>query len=383
MNIYSNQILKMVTLSFLFFISCNKPIKRENIETIQVNLKTEEVEVSFDDYFSSRKVIALETNENSIFSQIDRISFYEHKIFVLDRKLNSIFVFNENDGSFLYKIKNIGRGPQEYTGLMDFTIDEKNNNLVLYTHRPYGLYIHKLDGAFVKKVRLDNFYINMASIDGKILFLNRDVKNECLLFDYNLAKAEEQGFLDISDRDKTYSDHILGTPFLTKDKNIHLSFPYSETIYEKNEKGVEAKYYVDFGTQKMPEDIYKLKKSFRELFDYGETNNYGYGICNFRENKDYITFNYQLTNLAIYSKKTKKTKKIKRIINDDMVYGNYLAHDGNDNNFVLQYPAKVFKKQMNIYKEEDIWDKVPNHIKKLDSLVTDNDNPVLMIYKFK
>ena len=231
MNIYSNQILKMVILSFLFFISCNRPIKKENIETIKVNLKTEAVEVSFDDYFSSSKVIALETNENSIFSQIDRISFYDNKIFILDRKLNSILVFNENNGSFLFKIKNIGRGPQEYTGLMDFTIDEKNNNIVLYTDRPYGLYIHNLDGTFIKKVGLNNFYINIASIDGKILFLNRDVNNEYLLFDYDVAKSEEQGFLDISDRDKTYSDHILGTPFLTKDKNIHLSFPYSETIY--------------------------------------------------------------------------------------------------------------------------------------------------------
>lgn len=382
MNTNLKRIFIILTISFIFFTSCNKAVKNENLESIKVDIKAEPIAVKFKDYFSSQKVITLETNKESIFSKIDRITFYDDKIFILDRKLNSVLVFKEN-GSFLYKIKNIGRGPEEYTGLMDFTIDEKNKNIILYTHRPYGLYIHNMDGSFIKKIKLNDLYMNMASIDGKMFFLNKDIKKEYLLFDYDIAKNEKEGFLEINDRDETYSNYGIGYPLLTKDKNIHLSFPYSETIYEINEKGVEAKYYVDFGAQRMPEDIYKTKKSFRELFDYGQANNYGYGICNFRENKDFITFNYQLINLVIYSKKSKKSIKVSGIKNDDMLYGSYIAHDGNDNNFVSQYSAKTFKKQMAIYKEEGLWHKVPDNIKELDSKVTDYDNPLLLIYKFK
>lgn len=378
----TNRIFIMIIISFIFFISCDSPIKKENIETIKVDIKSENVEAKFDDYFSSKNVIALETNENSIFSNIDRISLYDHKIFILDRKLNSVLVFKE-DGSFLYKIKNIGRGPQEYSGLMDFTIDKKNKNIILYTHRPYGLYIHNMDGSFIKKVKLNDLYMNIASIDGKIIFLNKELKKEHLLFDYDIVKDKMEGFLKISGRDETYSHYGIGSPMLVKDRNIHLSFPYSETIYELNKKGLKAKYYVDFGAQKMPDDIYKTKKNFKELFEFGKANDYGYGICDFRENKDYITFKYGLTNLVIYSKKTKKSKIVKAIKNDDMIYGSYIAHDGNDNNFVSQLPVMVFKKQMDIYKEEGIWDKVPENIKQLDNLVTDNDNPLLLIYKFK
>lgn len=382
MDIISNRIFIMIILSFMSFSSCNTSIEKENVETIKVDIKSEPVAVEFADYFSSKNAIALETNENSIFSKIDRISFYDNKIFILDRKLNSVLVFKEN-GSFLYKIKNIGRGPQEYSGLMDFAIDEKNKNIILYTHRPYGLYIHKLDGSFVKKVKLDDLYINLGSIEGKIYFLNTQAKNEYLIFDYDIDKNVKEGILEITDCNETYSHYGIGYPFMTKDRNINLSFPYSETIYELNKKGVQAKYYVDFGAQKMTEDIYKTKRNFRELFEYGQANDYGYGICNFRENKDYITFNYQLINLVIYSKKTKKAKTVKIIKNSDMISGSYIAHDGNDNNFVQQYSAKTFKKQMDIYKEEGLWDKVPDNIKKLDNLVTDYDNPLLLIYKFK
>lgn len=383
MNIFLIRISIVLMTSFLFIASCNSSISRENTEIIPVDVKSEKSNVEFSDYFYKKNVIALETNENSIFSKIDRISFYSNKIFILDRKLNSILVFRETNGSFLFKINNIGRGPDEYTGLMDFTIDEKNKHILLYTHRPYALYIHNLDGSFVKKVKIDDLYTNIAAINGRISFLNTDRKKDYLLIDYNIDTNEKKGFLEIKGIDKAYSNFGIQYPLLTRDKNIHLSLPYSETVYEQNEKGVEAKYYIDFGSQKMPEDIYEEKKSFRELFDYGQANNYGYGICNFRENKDYVTFNYQLTNLVIYSKKTKKAKKIEYIKNDDMVYGSYVAHDGDDNNFVSQYPAKVFKEQMNIYKKEGIWAKVPKHIKQLDSLVTDNDNPLLLIYKFK
>lgn len=382
MNTILNRISIMIILSFMFFTSCNKPIKKENVESIKVDLKTGPIEVKFDDYFSSKKVVALETNENSIFSKIDRISFYDNKIFILDKKLNSVLVFKEN-GSFLYKIKNIGRGPQEYSGLMDFTIDEKNRNIILYTHRPYGLYIHNLDGNFIKKVKLNNLYFNITSIDGKIILLNKDIKRNYLLFDYDIVKNTDEGFLEMSDPDETYSNFGIGYPLLTKDKNIHLSFPYSETIYEQNENGVQARYYIDFGAQKLPEEVYKTKRNFNELFEFSRSNDYGYGICNFRENENYITFNCQLINLVIYSKKTKKSKTVKAIRNDDMLYGSYIAHDGNDNNLVSQYSAKTFKKQMATYKEEGFWDKVPNNIKKLDSTVTDLDNPLLLIYKFK
>ncbi len=284
---------------------------------------------------------------------------------------------------YLHIQNNIGRGPQEYTGLMDFTIDEKNRNIILYTHRPYALFIHKLDGSFVKKVRLEDLYINIQAKDEKIFFLNTQVKKEYLVFDYDLIKNDKEGFLKINDRDETYSHNGVGYPFMVKSRKNYLSFPYSETIYELNKEEVQAKYYIDFGSQKMPEEIYKTKRNFKELFEYGQKNNYGYGICNFRENKDYITFNYQLINLAIYSKKTKKTKNVKVIKNNAMLFGSYIAHDGNDNTFVSQYSAKAFKEQMSIYKAEGIWDKLPENVKKLDNLVDYYDNPLLLIYKFK
>ncbi|WP_281299288.1 6-bladed beta-propeller [Flavobacterium limnophilum] len=370
------------TIVATIFISCGT-VKNEQIETIKVDIKSEKSEIEFADYFSKKNVVVLETNENSTFSYIDRLFLFDNKIFIFDRKLNSVFVFS-NNGSFLFKINNIGHGPNEYQGLVDFTIDEKNNNIILHSHRPYALYVYKLDGSFVKKVKLNDIYKNIASIDNKLLFLNADQKKEHLLFDYDMRKNEKKmGSLEMNDLDKQFAFHGIIAPYLTKDKNIHLCLPYSETIYEQNGKGVEAKYHIDFGNEKMPEDIYKSKKNFRELIEFGRSSNYGWGISNFRENKDYITFYYQLCNLVIYSKKDKKAKIVLSVLNDDMIYGSYIAHDGDDNNLVMQCPAYIFKKQMGIYKQNGKWEKLPDNIKKIDNSIKDTNNPLLLIYTFK
>lgn len=372
----------VLAILFLVFNSCSNPIKMESIETIKIDVKANENEIEFNNYFASKNVVLLETNKNSIISKIDRISFHNNKIFILDKKLNSVFVFDRN-GYFLFKIKNIGRGPQEYNSLMDFTIDEKNNNIILYTDRPYALFVYNMQGTFIKKLKLNDLYYNIASLNGEVILLNRDVERKNLLFNYDMSNNKEQGVLDISELDEIYKSNGIGRPFLTKDKNIHLSFPYSETIYEYSANGVNAKYYIDFGKHKIPKDIYKTKKNFRELFKFAKNNDYGYGICEFREYKDYVVFNFKITQTIVYSKKTNTAKKVSLINNDDRIYGSYIAHDGDDNNFVSICPARNFKTQMDIYKEGETWNKLPSHIKQMDNQISEYDNPLILIYTFK
>ena len=117
--------------------------------------------------------------------------------------------------------------------------------------------------------------------------------------------------------------------------------------------------------------------------EFDKKKKYGWGITNFRENKDYITFCYQICNLVIYSKKEKKAQTIGLINNNDMIYGAYIAHDGNDNNFVLQYPADLFKKQLEVYKQNGKWENLPDNIKKIDQTIKETNNPLLLIYTFK
>lgn len=373
----------MPFLAYLLFVSCAQSNQIQAIQYIKVNLEEKASKGNFDEYFSSSKVIALETNDQSFLSKIDRLSLYEDKIFILDRKLDAVFVFN-NEGVFLNKIQNVGRGPQEYNSLMDFTIDKKNRHLILYTDRPYRLFIYNFEGEFVETKEMDNLYLNIASLNDNILLLNKQAKNKYMLFEQKIKSKNKKSFLPVDKKDIFFENYGIGTPNITKSKNIYISFPYSETIYEYGINGVNPRYYIDFGNNKMPDKVYDLEKDLNGVFDYAKNNNYGWGITNFRETENHITFSYHLTKLVIYSKKNKSSKMFSLFIDKEIPFFSYFAHDGNDNRLIAIQPASAFKKQMDIYiKEEEPWKKIPERIKQLAKTTSESDNPLLIIYSFK
>ena len=61
----------------------------------------------------SHRYIPLETNEHSLFGDIEKIIIRNGKIFISDNFKSSVFIFNIN-GKFENKINNAGNGPYEY-----------------------------------------------------------------------------------------------------------------------------------------------------------------------------------------------------------------------------------------------------------------------------
>ena len=380
------------SLLFLLFLSCKNPensqqIDPETVENIRVDMEKERVIGKFDDYFSSMEVIPLETNEHSIFGRIERISLYQDKIFILDTSTNSVLVF-DNKGKFLFKLQNIGNGPREYDSLMDFAIDRKNEQIILYADRPYRFYYYDLEGNFIKTKNTDKLFLHIALQNEHLIKLNVSGE-EFILSEYNLKTEERKSFLPMTEMYKIFASYRFEYPNVNKDENIHITFPYSNFVYEYTEKGVSPKYYIDFGENKVPEKVLKRiigkeKKYFHDVNNYAKKHNYGWGICNFRENKNYVTFTFNSINLVVYSKKTKKAGIFAYFVKDEIPFLKYFVHNGNDNKLVSIYEADQFRKNTRQdMKIEKLWKKRPEYLKKMYNEVSDDSNPLLIIYTFK
>lgn len=76
----------------------------------------------------SIEIIPLETTEECLISKINRIEFYQDKIFVSDKANAKIFVFT-SEGKYLKSIGTQGGGPGEYSFLGDFTL--KGDSVVI------------------------------------------------------------------------------------------------------------------------------------------------------------------------------------------------------------------------------------------------------------
>ncbi|APY12030.1 hypothetical protein BWZ22_12680 [Seonamhaeicola sp. S2-3] len=370
----------------LLFNACSKSEKLENSTTIQVNVEDNYGEGSFEEYFSSSSIVPLETNEVSILSGIDRISMQDDKIFILDRKLRGVFIF-DNTGKFLNKIQKIGKGPGEYSFLQDFTIDYEKKQLILYSKAPNKLTTFNFEGQFIEEEKMTDYYFNIGYHDNKLLFLYKNLEKNKLFQEYDLTTLKTKNEINMDKYDHFFYSLGWRTPNITKSKNINLSLGYSKIIYEYHNNIFSPKYIVDFGEHNTPKNIInQIDDDFKGLYQYTTKNKLGFGISNFRENDNYITFNFWGNMIVIYSKISKKAKTFDlfRGPKDKLPFQNYFAHDGDNNKILSIYEAEYFKKQLNIYKEEiKPWEKLPKYIKDIDKKVSSNDNPLLIIYSFK
>ena len=108
-------------------------------------------EVSVFDLVDSISVVALETNDSCLVSYIYSIKKKDDKLYILDGKQEAFFCFNM-DGTFLFKIHNLGNGPEEYQHIESFCLDEQDN---IYLVEPWGI-IHQYDsyGKFVRRIEV-------------------------------------------------------------------------------------------------------------------------------------------------------------------------------------------------------------------------------------
>ena len=153
--------IEIIIISLLFF-NCNNKHKeniKDEVKIIKLNFNDVKID-SVSNYFSDYKIIPLETNENSLIKRIDRLIIHENKIYILDQDLKSIFMFNEN-GIYINKIFNVGKGPGEYVQLRDFTITD-DSHIVLHSSSPYKLIFYDMNGKYIFEKKINNHYYNIS-----------------------------------------------------------------------------------------------------------------------------------------------------------------------------------------------------------------------------
>lgn len=126
----------------LLNISYNINFKKyiRNIQTI--NLSSIGKEVSY---------IPLETAPECLIKSINKILFSDSYIFISE--LNRLLQFDKN-GKFIRPIGSSGRGPEEYSHISDFCIDEQKKEIYIISIYSPKIWIFDFDGIFKKTVSL-------------------------------------------------------------------------------------------------------------------------------------------------------------------------------------------------------------------------------------
>ena len=191
-------------------------------ECIQVEFPSKLPHSDLDTIFSSYKLIPLETSEEFLIGNIDRVIKCPGCYCILDRDNASVFIFEEN-GKFRCKLGNKGHARNEHLDAWSIAYDEKNEQIVMLDLTGRRLLSYDLMGNLKKVASLFFLYHDMAFLGDNILCKTGSAHNS---------------FSDIIDLSRLVLADKMGKP-------IRRGFPITEMIRKNFNYGNKLAQYKD------------------------------------------------------------------------------------------------------------------------------------------
>lgn len=389
---YLIELIIIITFCFLILLvnSCSSFSKdgkafielTKNTDTITIKFKKENTPLASDQFFETIEYIPLETNPNSIISEISRIVISGERIFILDLKERAVQIFSIN-GQHLVRIQNIGRGPKEYLSLMDITVDESTGRIVMLSDKPSSkLLFYDYNGNYINEESLESLPQGVVYSDGlRVIYSDffRPASNSNYTLAIRFPDGRETNMIPFKERASAFA---MG-PRINASLGIHTTIPHDPryVIRITGEK-VAIAYYLDFGSDYL-DPATKVEKLNMPILRYASENNKVISLVQIREYKNYLSFKTNNGGFFIYDKSSGRVYQISlfRDVTTGILFSNYLGHQGKDEYMVFHIsPITIlnFTKYMNTLSMEAN--------KKLIKVAEDlkaEDNPVLIICTMK
>lgn len=237
MKYLKNLLFLLILVSF----SCAKKTGSNQDFTFHPKVNVISDELKFNDLIEDYKYIKLETNENCLIGEIKQLQFYKSKIYILT---DVVYCFTL-EGKFLYAINQKGRGPNEFTQIHNFSIDEDK----IYLNTPRKIMSFDSNtGTFIKSYSTE-YYIKYLCCDGNKIYIDllQNPKNypesggRVFISDLNNQKSIEAFLPEIK------NSHIGDQPFIGYNKKLYYIDPLLIQVFKINNDQVEKYIFFDFG----------------------------------------------------------------------------------------------------------------------------------------
>jgi hypothetical protein len=128
-----------------------KPVARIELFNNKADFPIEQINLS--EFVDSVGFIRLETTEECLINNINSVFFIDEEIVIVDKMSGKILVF-DNNGSYIRKIANRGRGPGEYLDITSCNYDSEKQMLSIYDDHNHKLLLYSIQNNFIKEIKI-------------------------------------------------------------------------------------------------------------------------------------------------------------------------------------------------------------------------------------
>lgn len=329
-------------------------------------------------HFTIDEIIKLETNESSAIGFCWKILQFKSNYYLLDSQQRDIKIFNK-DGTYLNKIRNIGKGEHEYISIADMNINPWMDALEILDPRgkllSYDLKktIYNPDINFPNINQVSNFHW----YNSDKMVLHSFYQDSLLrLYDKSNNKIEWTKLKSEWVRTGTAST-FARSPFWKYSDSLYYLDQNTSTIYRVNDQGISKRYTIFYGENNFEYvEIQNIASSIENMDHYLAEKNKAFPIMICFESNKYLGIGIKYKNMIYYNLIDKGNGKIFSL--PFGIYAqNYMDFSGfanglnTDNiNVLVRRPEKF----------RDIFPEIklsPEKQRILDN-VSENDNPWLV-----
>lgn len=366
----------------LICINCKSKDSDSSAVLPKISIDLDHIQsVSYPDLFSGIELIPLETTDSNLLGIIYPI-FTEDYYLMRDNTQQQVAAFDKN-GKLKYKIANHGAAPNQYRYLTELRLNPFSTNMLLI-ETPNYIHEYDLDGTFLKKTRIDS--INNIE---DIIPINKDsliIVGKDKLTDYYYFYSSKQNRILSHIKDSTY--HQAAYKFFRKGNHLFSYRWFGNIIYKIKNQDFKPSYILDFGKYnhrlKNYSNLfqYMYENRYNEKSDKAIIENFNYVILNIQENKKYLLITIeQIKNNStdtqtlniLYNKKSKTSSLID--LDKNHLIWNQWGDKITENYYITHISASE--------KESIDTNLLDNNCKKILHQVDENDNPIILKYKFK
>lgn len=375
------------TLAFAL-CCCQSPHKTAtDIETITLNTQTASNQIDISPFIDANiDIVKLETTETCLV-RADAVKLLTEKyILIGDNVSKQIFMF-DRQGKFIRTIGKIGRGPGEYVDLYGFYY--RKDSLYIHDRIQTKLISYSIaDSGFQERQILPPIYSSSITGSNDVLHFITNYSNAFNLISLNLNDGRQtyrlpydtnisknKSWWDLNQYCANYKDSVL------------FILSRNDTIYQILGDTILPKYFVDFPMNKLPEVL--LQKSGSKILKTALDKGYICGLDRIFQTSQYIMgeFGEGCKNFQfLFDKINGKTILAESFVIED--WGGLSIINPittNNDELICFYDALLFKEYGNYIVEKKSFQKDSDReqLHRLLSSINEDDNPIMVIMKFK
>jgi hypothetical protein len=380
-NLINLTYLSGICITVLLASSCrsdnhasNASISSDTLTEYRIDL-TNPGDISVRDLWTSIEIIPLETGELGLISSPDKVQYRNNTYYVLDQNQYALFLFSE-EGLFINKIQQQGRGPGEYLQIEDFEINPFTGNIELLNPRGEIL-VYDPNCNFLEKIniplRASHFFTSLSPDTVVIYSIFEDKKINYFVRGNDSIYKKEHSFYEFIYKVPVVT---LRSPLYRYGDEVYFLDVFNYSIKRFNNEELTAEFFLNFGEQNIDFATIPKDKELPFYVNYLRTSNYTYALENFIINDSLIILRSiykRVWHTVMIDRITNEIKVIKRFKEDVVFPSTFDFCDAGI--YAIVEPVNI-----ELLVNEGILDDANS--KKLEEVGLDS-NPVIIKYHFK